>query len=1126
MPRQVLRRTGSSRWSAGKALALVWVGILAARAPAQVAADVPEAELEFFESKVRPLLAEHCHSCHSDGAKKVKGGLKLDTRAALMSGGVSGAVVVPGRPEESELVLAVRYDGPVQMPPAGKLAAGDIALLEEWVRRGAHFPDGGGGEPSAKPASMVSTPWSFAPLARPPVPEVANDLWCRNEIDAFVLRRLEESGLEPAPDADRRTLLRRLSFDLTGLPPTAEELEAFERDLAPDAWSRQIERLLASPHYGERWGRYWLDLARYSDSNGLDENLAMSNAYRYRDWVVRALNQDLSYDQFLTWQLAGDLLPEPVDAQQLADQLTATAFLVLGPKMLAEQDKEKLVVDVVDEQLDVAFRTFQGLTVGCARCHDHKFDPLSQRDYTALAGIFKSTATMANLGFVSRWNERPLVRKVELEAREAHAQRLDEARKALEQLRAGAAATASRKTLGDIAACLLAAERASKLTLRLEAEDSSRGNLIRDAEQYGSAAVVIARTGKDGQQFAEYDLTFERTGRARLEVRYAAKETRPVRVSVDGHVVAESALGAVTGSWNPDGQRWAEVATFDVRAGRNVLRIERDGVMPHLDQLLLVPALEGGEPRAWPLCDEPFAAGLAPELVRSWATHLESAERLQDPLFALWSRFAALEGAEFEARAAELTLELRARRDAGELAQWNALTLGLLDGLPPQSLRELAGRYQALFVAADRAWTELVARDKEAKALPEPALDAFAKLVQSPQGPMRVAPEQLEALFTPEERAQIAQRKAETDELERTLPPKPDNAPAVRDADKVADLKLFRRGSHLDPVGEPVPRGAPAELANFVAMETIASNASGRLELARWMVAPGHPLTARVAANRVWQGHFGRGIVASSSNFGSRGDVPTHPELLDWLATELVARGWSMKALHRLVCESATYRMACDASESALAADPANRLLARQNRRRLDAESLRDALLAATGQLDRTLGGTLLMTNNGDYVTNDQSANGARYDLPRRSIYLPIIRNALLDLFSSFDYPDPSVTVEARPETTSPSQALYLMNSPLVVEASRRLLALATQAATADRRVDALYVAALGRHARTHEVERALRFVARASSAPAVPSSGADIGRESASAPSATPDEAWRAFAQVLLVSNEFLYVD
>jgi hypothetical protein len=288
------------------------------------------------------------------------------------------------------------------------------------------------------------------------------------------------------------------------------------------------------------------------------------------------------------------------------------------------------------------------------------------------------------------------------------------------------------------------------------------------------------------------------------------------------------------------------------------------------------------------------------------------------------------------------------------------------------------------------------------------------------------------------------------------------------------------------------------------------------------MTSPQNPLTARVAANRIWQGHFGRGLVASSSNFGVRGDLPTHPELLDWLASELVTRSWSQKALHRLICQSATYRMSSDARPDALEKDVQNLLLSRQNRRRLDAESLRDALLASSGQLDRALGGTLLGTGNGDYVTNDQSSNGARYDVPRRSLYLPIIRNAMLDLFSSFDYPDPSVTVEARPETTSPSQALYLMNSPLVVEASRKLVAAAT--GEGRERVERLYLAALGRRPNASEEARALRFVD--GNVALQPSMGADVGKPAPVPDPAAQAEAWRAFAQVLLVSNEFLYVD
>jgi len=1098
---------------------LAWL-LLAGLASDARGATVRRDDEAFFETRVRPLLSEHCFGCHSEAAPKVKGGLKLDSRAALQAGGESGAAVVPGDPAASELIAALRYDGLVQMPPKGKLAAADIATLEEWVRRGAYFPDGGAAASNSDDV-VRERPWSFEPVQRAQAPQVRDELWCRNDIDRFVLARLEAAGLAPAPEADRRTLLRRLSFDLTGLPPTADELASFEADRSPDAWTKQVERLLASAHYGERHARYWLDLARYSDSNGLDENLAMSNAHRYRDWVVRALNQDLAYDAFLTWQLAGDLLPEPDDEAAVRDQLAATGFLVLGPKMLAEQDKEKLVCDVVDEQMDVAFRTFQGLTMGCARCHDHKFDPLSQRDYYALAGIFKSTATMANLGFVSRWNERPLGRAAAIEARREHAEKLETARRELATLRERAAQVASRSAFAALSSYMLVGTRAAWRVSLLEAEEQSRGNLIRDASHYGSAEVAIARSGTGGVQFAEYDLAFARPTRARLEVRYAAQESRPMVVKLDGNVIADRALGESTGSWKPDGQRWSTVATFDVRAGRNVLRLERDGPMPHLDQLLVVTGEDGAEPPAWPLVADVDVA-LAPELVRAWAAHLSGAERRNDALFALWSRFAALPEAEFASQASALSAELRAKRDAGELGAWNPLVLGLLDGLPPQSLRELAGRYQVLFAASDRAWSELKARDKDAKALEDAALDALRKIAIGSEGPLRLLPEQIESLYTGVERVAIAAKSDEAAQLEHTLPPQIESAPAVRDAEQVADMRLLRRGSHLDPVGEALPRGVPAALAGGSAMEPIPAGQSGRLQLARWMTSEGNPLTARVAANRIWQGHFGRGLVASSSNFGVRGDLPTHPELLDFLASELVARGWSQKALHRLICQSATYRMASDARPEALDKDVQNTLLSRQNRRRLDAESLRDALLAASGQLDLTLGGTLLGTGNGDYVTNDQSANRARYDVPRRSLYLPIIRNAMLDLFSSFDYPDPSVTVEARPETTSPSQALYLMNSPLVVEASRKLVAAA--AGEGRERVERLYLAALGRRPQATEEARALRFVGLSSEQH--PSMGADVGKQP---PPSDPDaqaEAWRAFAQVLLVSNEFLYVD
>ena len=1093
------------------------------------ATSASEDDLDFFESRVRPLFAEKCYGCHSSAAEKLKGGLRLDTREAILAGGASGPVIVAGDPDASLLIQAVRYGGDVQMPPKGKLDDASIDVLVAWVRRGAPLPDAraAGDDESARSAS--SDHWAFQRIADPAPPEVAGELWCRNDIDRFVLARLEAQGLAPAPEADRRTLLRRLCFDLIGLPPTDEELELFERDASPDAWGKQIDRLLASPHYGERWGRYWLDLARYSDSNGLDENLAMSNAWRYRDWVVRAFNEDLPYDSFVTYQLAGDLLPEPADERELRDRLIATGFLVLGPKMLAEQDKAKLVLDVVDEQLDVTFRALTGLTLGCARCHDHKFDPISQRDYYAVAGVFKSTATMANTNFVSRWNERELAPRAAIEARNAAIAARDAARKEHDELRARADDELLARWTADSSSYLLAGTEAARGALLVEAEESSRGNLIADKDQFGSEAVTVARTSREGEQFAEYDLTFAEGGSQQLEIRMAAEESRPMRVLLEGHVVFESVLGEVTGSWKPDGQRWFRLGAIAVRAGRNVLRLERaSGSVPHLDQLLFVPIPEGRALIDWPIEGNPWASGLAPSIVRAWASYVEVAERRSDRWLSLWTRFARLDAANFDARAAELTAQLREERSAGRL-DWNPLVLGLLDGLPPTSLRELAGRYQTLLSSVDRVWRERKQRDAAAEKLDDAAEEALRQVVHGPASPFRLPAAEIGHFYSAPKREQIDAARAQVDQLERATPPEFDSALAVRDAEKPENVPLLRRGNHLDQSDGAIPRGTLAIFESLVPPAPISESESGRLQLAQSLASPEHPLTSRVISNRLWQGHFGDGLVRSSSNFGLRGETPSHPELLDWLAREIVRRGWSLKAMHRLICSSATYRMSSAANDAAAMKDPENRLLWRHSRRRLEAESIRDSMLAASGQLDRALGGSLVEAKNGDYITNDQSKLAARFDAPRRSLYLPVVRNAMLDLFAAFDYLDPSVTVEQRPQTTSPSQALYLMNSPLVIDASRTIADAAT-AEDARGRVDALYRRALSRPARDHEVERALRFVERLSRPSPNVSSAADVGQPAVDVAPAPRDaserEAWRALAQVLLVSNEFLFVD
>lgn len=1108
---------------------LAWALVLAAPASAALdGQDAPSArDLEFFESKVRPLLAQHCYECHSSATSRPKGRLRVDSREALLEGGLGGPALVPGDAEASLLVEAVRYSDEIEMPPKGKLADHEIELFAEWVRRGAPFPASpssasseaaaGGGVTAARASEL----WSLRPIRDEAPPTPQDEAWCANEVDLFVRARHEQLGLAPAPRADRRTLLRRLSLDLTGLPPTLEELDSFERDASPDAWTRRVDALLASPHYGERWGRYWLDLARYSDSNGLDENLAMSNAWRYRDWVVRALNQDLPYDQFATWQLAGDLLPEAESEEQTKYQLIATGFLVLGPKMLAEQDKQKLVYDIVDEQMDVACRTFVGMTMGCARCHDHKFDPISQADYYALGGVFKSTATMGNLAFVSGWNERELGRAAAIEARAAHVAKLNEARGALETLRASADEALVSAWVSQTARYMLAAASATRGALLLEAEEQSRGNLIVDREQYGSAQTVIVRTGNAGRQYTEFDITLATAGRRQLEVRYAAQASRPVRVLVDGELAFDNALAETTGSWNPDGQRWTRVGVLELRAGRNVLRIEREHDMPHLDKLALIDVPHGRETSDWPIEGNEWAADLTPELVRSWTLALMASARREDPVFALWHAFAALDGADFE-REFE---RLRGERAAGKLGDWNAHVLGLLDGLAPTSLRELAGRYQALFSTAEVAWrTRRGEGDKKPEKLDDAGLEALRLALRGGESPLKLSTEAMAPHHSEADRAAIAAAQSKTMELEQTLAPEFERALAVRDAEQVGDVPVFRRGNHLDPEEASTPRGFFTALELDLPDPQIPAGASGRLEFARWLFDPRNPLTARVIANRVWQGHFGRGLVASSSNFGARGDTPTHPELLDWLARELVRNGWSLKSLHRTILLSETYRMSSREDAAARALDPENLALWRFERRRLDAEALRDNVLALSGQLSREIGGTLFKIANRAYVTNDQSNDQTTYDSPRRSLYLPVIRNAMLDLFAAFDYPDPSVTVEARPTTTSPSQALYLMNSPLVRTASDAL-AKATSAATdARERIAELYRRVLLRNPSERELSRALAFVLDES-----PAEGARVAAnvgESAPTPAAPARDAWSALAQVLLCANEVLYVD
>ncbi len=813
---------------------------LSAAAPLAAAdAEAPTAtDVAFFETHIRPILVEHCYECHSGGESD--GGLVLESRETTRRGGNSGQVIVAGQPDASRLIEAVRYDNrDLQMPPQNRLSSSQVAALEKWVSLGA--PDPRESPPSTESDDSAIAPtgmslaegkdfWSFKAIIKPELPRTNGSAWIKSPIDAFILAELEDQGLEPSPAADRRTLIRRVTQDLIGLPPTSDEIEAFANDPRPDAYERLVERLLSSPQYGVRWGRHWLDVARYADSNGLDENLAYGNAWRYRDYVVDAFNVDMPYDQFVSEQVAGDLLP---DAD--ADTKTATGFLVLGAKVLAEPDREKLEMDTIDEQLDSISKAFLGLTFGCARCHDHKFDPIRQADYYALAAIFKSTRTFAesNTGAIKHWNEHVFASDDELEA---------------------------LKTV--------------------------------DAEIAKLKAVAAAFKNE------------------------AVAKFRQVNESL------------------------ATPFTFD---------------------------------------------------------ETESVE------------------------------------------------------------------YGRLMEAA--------------------------RLVES------AAPDAAAAM-------------------------------GVQDREIAKSLPLHIRGSHLN-LGESVTRGFPQVMQSSANETVFPDDQSGRLELAQWMASPDHPLTARVFVNRVWRWHFGEGLVRSTDNFGVLGDRPSHPELLDWLASEWIAQNWSTKSLHRLILRSSTYQMSSSHPQARQyeIVDPANRWRWRFQLHRLEAEQIRDSILAVANRLDTTLGGKTVPLRNRQFVFDHTSLDFTKYDSLRRAAYLPVIRNNLYTVFEQFDFPDPTVPTGDRNETVVAPQSLLLMNSDWVMDSAETIARDLLRASASDAsRVDNAYRNILGRPATEAETTRALAFLDPPPSNAFTSKAFTSDASPSDASPN-DPQRSWALFCQSLLIGNEFMHV-
>ena len=887
--------------------------------------------IAFFEKEIRPILHESCLECHSSDTKS-KGGLLLDSQAGMEAGGDSGAVIIKGAPEASLLIEAVRYGNQdLQMPPKNPLSKDQVAKLERWIAMGAPAPRDGA--LAAAPNTMGMTIedgrrfWAFQAVKSPPLPELKSP-FIQTPIDAFVLQGLNENQLSPSPPADKQTLIRRLTQDLIGLPPTEDEIDTFLADESAQAFETLVERLLDSPQYGVRWGRHWLDVARYADSNGLDENIGFGNAWRYRDYVVDSFNKDKPYDRFLIEQVAGDLVANPSQ-----ETITATCFLQLGPKVMAEPDIEKLHLDVIDEQIDTLGRAFMGMTLGCARCHDHKFDPIKQSDYYSLAAIFKSTKTFGgeNMGAIKFWHEHSI-------------------------------ATEADKT------------RIKRADARLK-------------ELNGAASSF------KGQQLAK--------------IRQGARAK------------AADYLYACT--------------KFDLNT-------------PLTEVASIATAFE-----------------LHPRILHHCRRHLEF--QRDDPFFDDWHHFSST---------------------------------GQND--------ELRRHYDAVFTEAE---VRLVAARKDnskVKTLANERLEAARAALYDKSGFLAVP--ELDSFAFDEDTLSEYYRLLSIARAFESSAPDPPALMSVSDGEVMKDIPMYIRGNHKRP-GPKVPRGFPEVMQWGQKPPALSENSSGRLELAKWMADRRHPLTAKVMVNRIWAWHFGKGLVSSTENFGVMGNKPTNPFLLDWLANYFVTSGWSIKAMHRLILRSSTWQMASmhPLETSYALIDPENRYHWKQNLRRLEAEQIRDSILAVSGRLDERLGGKTLPLRNRQFVFNHTSEDHTTYTSLRRALYLPVIRNNLYTLFEQFDFPDPTMPTGTRHETVIAPQALVMLNDPLILDSASALVQESGHSdLPLEERIQKLYIKILCRAPMPRELKRDTRLW-------------------QALATQTTETQTWKLYCQSLLASNEFLYL-
>lgn len=1094
-----------------------------AETPETATPSAPSAEdLEFFEKEVRPVLVNQCFNCHSTG-KKQKGGLSLDSREGMLTGGDNGESIVPGKSAESRLIQAIGYqDADLKMPPKGKLKDEEIAALTKWVDRGAPWP--ATAKPTGAPAPKAefsiterAKRWSYQPVRQDvALPAVKQADWPVQDCDRFILAALEAKEIMPAVAADKRTILRRVTFDLIGLPPTAAEIDAFLSDNSPNAFEKVVDRLLDSPFYGERWGRHWLDLVRYAETQGHEFDYEIPNAWRYRDYVIRAFNLDLPYNQFVTEHIAGDLMPNPRrnPTEKFNESIIGTGFYWLGEGKHSPVDIRAEEGNRVDNQIDVLCKTFLGMTVSCARCHDHKFDPISTKDYYGLAGFFQSSRMQqAFIDDPEPWKKR-LDELLATEIRLAAARRkpisdgrqeqllgvwsklsqiivmsadkLEVARKqaieagvkpdtvaAVAQLREQAMQDVTHPLHALVKMSLFPAEKFAEskaefaTSLKQLTEKSLSGQpddiAFDDFKQHGFQKWFVT-----GQAFGDRPLDTTDVDRINL-----VRPSDPLQL-VPGL--------AHSGALSPRLRGVLRSSTFTIERPRVWIRVAgKDAKIRlvidefHLIQYPIYGGLAVAPPQAekfsWVEID-----------VSMWQGHRGYLDFTDDgDGFIAIDRIVFTNGGPPPDTPSVTSLSVACDVNLKAFADVQAAYQKLLS----QAAVDLASNTRADIHGCTPELTGWLGKDH--------VLGTVAELT----GRQSVATQ-----------TEIQQLANQLSQFEAALPA-PARSIAMIDGNPENE-RVFIRGNHKT-LGDEVPRRMPEVLQSNQA-PIAAEQGSGRLELARRMTDPKNPLTARIIVNRVWLHHFGEGIVRTPDDFGYMGQDPSHPELLDYLTAEFVRDGWSIKRLHRRLLLSSTYRMSSHGEPAAESADVQNRLWHRMPIQRLEAEIVRDSILAVSGRLVKSQFGPSVMP----YITAYMNGRGRPSTGPldgdgRRSIYINVRRNFMTPMLLAFDFPIPFTTIGRRTVSNVPAQALCLMNNQFVVQQAdhwaKRLLASGDR--PVEDRIREMYVSAFARTPTDEELSEGVEF----------------IQTQSKLYPKEQSNMAWTDFAHVLFNYKEFVFV-